>query len=98
RAEAHALSGQCKLVGNQVQVEAYFDDDSPAADAHVRVLDGAKGEIAKGRTDAKGGWSFARPAAGKYIVVVDAGAGHRTDIAMTVPPGDDSATAAADDC
>src|SRR5438876_11600625 len=81
---AHALSGQCKLRGNQVELEAYFDDDSPAADAKVRVLDKEKQPIRAGRTDAKGRWSFPRPAAGKYLVIVDAGAGHRADIPVTI--------------
>ena len=98
RAEAHALSGQCKLVGNSVELEAYFDDDSPAADAKVRVLDGAKTAITEGRTDAKGRWSFPRPAMGKYVVVIDAGAGHRTEIAVTIPAGDAAASSADDDC
>ena len=99
RADAHALSGQCKLRGDKVELEAYFDDDSPAADAKVRVLDQGKKAIAEGRTDAKGRWTFARPSAGKYVVIVDAGAGHRAEVKMDVPAGASTAESSAeDDC
>src|SRR5205823_875089 len=68
-----------------VIVEAFFSDNTPARDAAVTVRDPAGAEIAAGRTDDTGEWSFPRPPAGKFTVTVDAGAGHRKQEAITVP-------------
>jgi hypothetical protein len=82
---AHAVGVSCILRGDKVEVEAYFDDDSPAVKAKVQVVN-AKGEIvASGVTDEKGNWNFARPAPGKYEVRLDAGAGHRAKKTIDVP-------------
>lgn len=83
---AHGIGADCRLRGDKVEVEAYFDDDSPAANARVTVWDGAKREIASGRTDAKGNWSFPAPAPGAYEVIIDAGAGHRATRKLQLPP------------
>jgi hypothetical protein len=82
---AHDLGAECKLRGKQVQVEAYFDDDTPAGDARVRVLSGAGQAIIEGRTDGKGRWEFPAPPPGKYRVVVYAGAGHLAEVTISVP-------------
>ena len=82
---AHALGAACKLKGDKVHVEAYFEDDTPAQQALVRVLDGEQREVVKGQTDAKGTWSFAAPPPGRYQVVIDAGAGHREVQTITIP-------------
>jgi hypothetical protein len=84
-ARAHALHAECKLHGDRVTVEAFFADNTPAASARVSVMAKDGPEVAGGRTDEKGVWSFPKPAAGKYEVTVDAGAGHRTQVRMTVP-------------
>lgn len=84
---AHGLGAECRLRGGQVEVTAYYDDDTPAAGARVRLLDERKQEVVAGRTDAQGRWALPAPAAGKYEVVVDAGAGHRTTRTLTVPAG-----------
>jgi hypothetical protein len=84
-ASAHALGAECKLQGDRVEVEAYYDDDTPARDAQVVVQDAAGKHVAEGRTNDKGMWSFARPDPGRYRVTVDAGAGHRATVTMTVP-------------
>src|SRR5262245_52630816 len=85
RAAAHALGAECKLAGDRVHVEAFFDDDTPAPDARVRVADGQKSLVAEGHTNAQGRWSFARPAPGTYEVVVEAAGGHRARVPITVP-------------
>ncbi len=82
---AHAVGAECRLLGDKVEVEAYFDDDSPARNAWVTVWDSSKKEIAAGRTDAKGQWGFPVPAPGTYQVAIDAGAGHRTTVRLRVP-------------
>jgi hypothetical protein len=94
RAAAHALGAECKLVGDRVEVEAFYDDDTPAREARVSVRDGHKQAIAEGRTDSQGRWSFARPAAGTYEVVVEAGGGHRAQVQITIPEADAGTPAA----
>jgi hypothetical protein len=88
---------QAKLRAGQVEVEAYFDDDTPARGAKVKVLDGQQAVIAEGRTDREGRWTFAAPEAGTYQVVADAGAGHRATTQITVPaarpPGEQNRSA-----
>jgi hypothetical protein len=103
RADAHALGAECKVIGDRVALEAYYDDDTPARDATVRVEDADKNVVATGHTDREGRWSFARPQPGKYVVVVDAGAGHRTRITLAIPAGQANAeaapsTSAGDEC
>ena len=82
---AHALGAECILRGDRVHVEAYFENDTPAQQALVRVLDSEEQEVAKGHTDTKGLWSSAAPPPGRYQVIIDAGAGHRVVHTMTIP-------------
>ena len=84
-AHAHAVGVVAKLAGERVTIEAFFDDDEPAADAHVTVHDAANTLVAAGKTDAAGAWSFAVPPAGRYTVRVNAGHGHATTTVVTVP-------------
>ena len=44
--------------------------------------------MAEGQTDGEGRWSFPLPPAGRYRVMVDAGAGHRKWLELTVPAAD----------
>ena len=75
-AHAHAVGLEWRFRDDRVVIGVFYDDDSPAVRAKVRVLDGDDREIESGLTDEKGGWSFARPAPGRYTIDVDAGAGH----------------------
>lgn len=84
RADGHALGAECKQNGNRVELEAYYDDDTPARDARVRVEDTDKKVVGEGRTNGNGRWPFAKPAPGKYVIIVDAGAGHRTQLKITI--------------
>jgi len=86
-ASAHGIGVEAKLKGHRVAVEAFFDDDTPAADAKVAVTAQDGKVIAEGKTDAKGTWSFPAPAPGKYKVAVDAGGGHLAKTTLTIPPG-----------
>jgi hypothetical protein len=90
---AHNVGLSCKLHGDRMIVEAFYDDDSPAVRAKVRVL-AADVEVAGGLTDDKGAWSCARPAPGKYRIELDAGAGHHAKDAITVPSDGNAPTAA----
>ena len=82
---AHAIGFSCKLLGDLVRVEAYFSDDTPAIAAHVVVRNEENAIVAEGRTDDRGVWTFARPAAARYDVTVDGGAGHRLTQKLTIP-------------
>jgi hypothetical protein len=64
---AHKLHVDARVAGDQVRVEAYYDDDTPAQQAKIAVL---KNDvvIAEGRTDDKGVWTCAKPPAGTYTV------------------------------
>jgi hypothetical protein len=85
QAFGHAIGAQARIRGGQVEVEAYFDDDTPAGQARVTVRNRARWTIAEGRTDERGVWAFPAPTPGPYEFRVDAGTGHRTAwIAFTV--------------
>jgi hypothetical protein len=69
-AQAHRLIVDPRVVGDQVKVEAFYEDDTPAQNAKVTVwLD--KEKVAEGRTDEKGVWKFPKPAPGTYTVRVE---------------------------
>jgi nickel transport protein len=82
---AHGIGVEVKLQGNTVRVEAFFDDDTAASEAKVKVtaLDGPF--ALQGVTDKEGHWSFPIPAPGKYRVAVDAGSGHLAQTTLTIP-------------
>jgi hypothetical protein len=87
---AHAINVECTRRGNKVELEAYYDDDTPAIKAKVLVLNAKVEVVLSGITDAKGRWRFTTPVAGKYEVRVDAGAGHRAN--TTIHIAEDSAS------
>jgi nickel transport protein len=64
---AHRLHVDPKIVGDQLRVEAYYDDDTPAQDARITVRAGDV-TVAEGRTDDKGVWTCPKPTGGKYTV------------------------------
>lgn len=82
---AHALGAECKLRDGKVHVEAFFEDDTPAQEARVRVLGEDGLELLQTKTDAQGRCSFIAPTPGRYQLVVDDGAGHRVELRMTIP-------------
>lgn len=84
---AHNLGAECKIRGDRLELEAYFDDDTPARNARVMLKDSSDHPIAEGKTDHEGRCSFPAPTAGKYEVIVDAGDGHRHQQWITVPAG-----------
>ena len=84
-AAAHAPGVEVKLVGATVRVEAFFDDNTPAAAAKVTVTDEAGTEVAAGVTDSAGLWTFPTPPPGEYRIRMDAGVGHVARRKFTVP-------------
>jgi nickel transport protein len=81
----HGIGVQATLEQGTVHLEGYFDDDTPAADARVRIETEDGQLIVEGKTDDKGLWSFPAPAPGQYRVILDAGAGHVARIRLTIP-------------
>src|SRR5687767_956550 len=81
---AHSLGAVCRIKDGKVEVEAFFSDNTAAADASVRVTNADKKVIAKGRTDNDGKWSFDVPAKGRYEVLVDLGDGHRVTRSFSI--------------
>jgi hypothetical protein len=81
---AHYVGVECKIRGDLVEVEAYYDDGTEASKAKVRVVNSEEKEVGAGLTDDKGKWSFATPAPGKYTVHLDAGAGHRATTNLVI--------------
>jgi hypothetical protein len=96
-AAAHALLVDCNMRNGKVEVEAFYDDDTPAPKARVKVINADEQMVAGGFTDQNGSWSFAMPAPGKYVVVVDAGAGHRKEKSIEVPARPDESIAPKDE-
>lgn len=84
-ADAHAVGAEARLKNGKVMIEAFYDDDTPVADAKV-VITNPDGKLtAEGKTDKEGKCSFEAPLPGKYKVIVDAGAGHRATVGLTIP-------------
>jgi formylmethanofuran dehydrogenase subunit E len=82
---AHHLGADCKVKDGKVEVEAFYDDDTQAKDAKVKLLDNEQKVVAEGRTDNKGRWSCPVPKPGMYVVLVDAGPGHSVEVKVAVP-------------
>lgn len=87
-ASAHRMLVDAKVGPADVTVEVGYEDDIPAEDATVKLLDAAGAVVATAKTDARGVARVARPKAGTYTVAADDGGGHRTKLALTVPESD----------
>src|SRR5205085_12543127 len=87
-AAAHDLVAVVSLRDKDVYVEAGYsfgrDESEPAEGAAVTVTDTDGNRVAAGTTDERGVWTFPRPPAGTYTIVVEQ-AGHRTAVTLAVP-------------
>lgn len=81
-ARAHDLRTLVRVEADVVRVEARYDDGTRAAGADVQVTDANGNTLASGTLDASGTWSFPRPDADTYTVVVEA-VGHRDQVTVT---------------
>jgi hypothetical protein len=88
----HGLHVQAKIVGERWRIEAFFSDDTPAENAKVQILQD-QALLKDGTTDEHGLWYTEIPQPGCYRIVVDAGAGHRAEIAFELAVETDEATA-----
>ena len=66
---AHKLIVDAAPKGDRLRVEAYYEDDTPAEDAKVTVLQGET-VVAEGKTDERGVWSCPLPPPGEYEIKV----------------------------
>lgn len=88
-ASAHGLMmSDPKVTDGTVTVEVFYDDNSPAADAKMRMLNG-KEVVFEGTADAKGVWKFPAPPPGDYVVRAKTNDGHAAKTDLHIPkPGD----------
>jgi hypothetical protein len=65
---AHKLLLDCRVKGDRLRVEAFYDDNTPAQQAKIAVENESQQVVSDGRTDGMGVWSCPVPGPGKYIV------------------------------
>ncbi len=81
---AHNLGADFKQVGERIEVEAFFSDNTPARQARVQILDGEKNILGTATTDNQGKCWLPAPNPGQYQLLVNAGDGHRKELMMTI--------------
>jgi hypothetical protein len=86
---AHRLHVDPTIVGNELRVEAFYEDDTPAPDATVTVRMG-DATVAQGRTDEKGVWTCPKPAGGTYTVRAES-VGHAATETIVIPEAEPGA-------
>jgi hypothetical protein len=85
-ASAHGLMmSDPKVKDGTVTVEVFYDDDTPGADAKMRVLNLAKEVVLEGTADAKGVWSFPALPPGDYVIRAKTTDGHAAKTDLYVP-------------
>jgi hypothetical protein len=80
---AHRLHVSTRLIGDQIRVEVFYDDDTPAQEAKVTIRLGDQA-VGEGRTDDKGVWICPRPQPGTYAVRAES-VGHAATEPLVVP-------------
>jgi hypothetical protein len=89
---AHKMLLSCTLKADRVLVEVFYDDDTPAQEAEVRLGADEQNVIASGKTDERGNWFCAIPAAGTYQVWATS-TGHKAKGEIVVPASGSQAKA-----
>jgi len=84
---AHDLRLVSKIDGDQLRIEAFFDDNSPARDATVRVVDMEGRIIAEGKVDERGICNLPVPPQGHYTARVTC-LGHSASRSINVFTGE----------
>jgi hypothetical protein len=84
---AHRLLADCRVQQEKgkIFVEAYFDDDTRPRAALVEIFRGDERIGEEVKSDAQGMCVLPLPEPGEYRVVINAGAGHRTERTIVVP-------------
>ena len=92
---AHKLLIDCRVKGDNVHVEAFYDDDTPAQRAKISVEDSEKRIVAQGRTNERGVWTCSLPAPGNYTVRAES-VGHAASESLTIADARSPTKSAAD--
>jgi nickel transport protein len=82
-ARAHRLDAACRfLPGRMVRVESWFDNGQTPKSGEVEVSREDGEVLVKGRLSSQGLFLFDAPEGGPLRVVVEAGEGHRAEVAV----------------
>ncbi len=82
---AHRMLLSCTLKADRVIVEVFYDDDTPAQEASVKLGTSEENVIASGKTDERGNWSCPAPRSGTYVVWATS-VGHKAKGEIVIPP------------
>lgn len=82
---AHGIGLEVRLAGTQVTLEAFYDDNTPVAEAKTRLLNLEGGVLREGQTNSQGAWTFPSPPVGKYKVEVRTEDGHFSRTTIAIP-------------
>lgn len=85
QALAHAMGVEVRLRNNQIYIETFFHDDSPASNALVTIENEAGEKILSEKTDKEGKLQAPAPLPGKYKILVNDGAGHLSSTPFFIP-------------
>jgi len=91
----HNLCAKVEIQGPNLRIEAWFDNETPADGAKVKLLLN-KNTLKEAVTDERGLCTIPAPGAGNYTIDINAGGGHRTEITFTIEAAVDEQTAGAD--
>lgn len=80
---AHALFLKAEKRQGKLYVEAWFDDDTPAQGATVKITQDGR-LVGQGKTDERGVWTAECPPSGRYDIEATDGGGHRTHVIFTI--------------
>lgn len=82
---AHGLGIDARVRGGSLHLDAYFDDNSPVANAKARLLNQENQVLAEGMTDSEGRLVLAVPPAGTYRVEIRGEDGHFAQTTVLIP-------------
>jgi hypothetical protein len=87
---AHAMGVEVRLKNNQIHIEAFFHDDSPASGSLVTIEDEAGNKVLSSKSDKEGKLQVPAPPPGKYKIKVNDDAGHLASSSLIIPMIDPS--------
>ena len=82
---AHAMGVEVRLKNNQIHIEVFFHDNSPASGALVTIENESGGKIFSEKSDKEGKLQTPAPLPGKYKILVNDGAGHLSSTPIIIP-------------
>ena len=76
---------EVRLKNNQIHIEVFFHDNSPASGALVTIENESGGKIFSEKSDKEGKLQTPAPLPGKYKILVNDGAGHLSSTPIIIP-------------